>query len=665
MAEPQTRLRTILRWVLTLAVLGIVISDWGSEQDAVRSQPSDEAGALQAFRITSIGEADVSPGDALVVEYEGADPGTPVEATIARRPADVLVRSPGSVVVRIAPETPIGKGGLRLVQGDKRTKSWDLQIHANKHKKLITRLLGGLALFVYGLGLLARGLRGLAGNRVRTLLQRWTRSSPPAVGVGILVGGLTQLTSSAAAFTVGLVDARLLEIGPTIAIFVGAQLGASLTGALLPVALASESLLVITLGVVWTRLATGRRGAAIARLLLGAGLMLYGLHLLQTSMQPLVSDPQILPYVAYLRDSGVVALATCAFTGALLALLLQGPGPVYVLVIGLVQTSGVIPVSNALAILAGTNLGAALGMALVAWQAGRSARSLVTPHLAFGAFAMVFALATIPVWRVLIPDLDVLAYGQRVVRPDVSRHLAVGFAITELAAVALWLGVLPALSRRASRRRAAVADAAPALSVDALVTNVQQELAAILTTHQGALDCAVEMSCTSDRGQAHETEVALVDARRALELQYKLVSGGRSSAALERATQTVVATLQLQRQVEQLINVAALGIERGLRLTPDEADRLRGMHVVASESYAAAIATLERGVAVDLEAVGGREIQLNLLEAEARRARVFVKRSESASFGLGLADLIDTYEHVGNHLYRVCKTMSVDTEELI
>ncbi|MCE9575437.1 MAG: Na/Pi symporter [Deltaproteobacteria bacterium] len=655
------RLRTALRWLLTLAVLALVVSDWGDEREPDRSQPSDEPGAIAAFHITSIGEADVSPGDALVVEYVGAAATPPVEATIAHRPAEILVRNPSSVVVRIASDTPTGKAGLRLTQGASRTKSWDLQIRASNQKKLLTRLFGGLALFIYGLGLLARGLRGLAGNRVRTLLGRWTRSSPQAVGVGILVGGLTQLTTSAAAFAIGLVDARLLAIGATVAIFVGAQLGAALTGAMLPAALASEGLLVIALGVIWTRLATGRRGAAIAKLMLGAGLMLYGLHLLQTSVEPLVSDPKLLPYVAHLRGEGLAAIVICALTGAALALVLQGPGPVYILVLGLTQTSGVMPRANALAILAGTNLGAALGMALIAWQAGRAARPLVATHLAFGAFATLFALATLPLWDAILPATDVVDYGQRIVRPLVSRDLALAFAVTELAAVALWLIALPALARRATQRRV---EPAPSIVPHTLASDVERAVAAVLASHRAALDGALEMSCTSDRGHAHETEVALAEARRQLEQQYRIVSAAPTSPALERATQTVVATLQLQRQVEQLVNVAELGIERGLRLAPEEQARLRDMHALASESCAAAIATLERGVAVDLEAAGGREIQLNLLEAEARRARAILKRSESASFGLGLADLIDTYEHVGNHLYRVCKTMSADAEEL-
>ena len=659
MANRNERLRTGIRWLLSLAVVGFIISDWGADEERVKSQPSEEPGTSPGFQITSIGEADVSPGDALVVEYEGADVQRPVEGTISGRAAEILVRNPTSVVVRISSETPTGKAGLRLLQGDMRTKAWDLQIRPNKHRKLLTRLFGGLALFVYGLALLARGLRGLAGSRVRTLLGRWTRTAPQAVGVGVLVGGVTQLTTSAAALAVGLVDARLLALGPTIAIFVGAQLGAALTGALLPVALASESLLVITIGVVWTRLAAGRRGASIARVLLGAGLMLYGLHLLQTAVQPLVSDPKILPYISYLRDGGGASLAMCAVVGALIALVLQGPGPVYILVIGLSQT-GVIPLANAFAILAGTNLGASIGMALISWQSGKLTHPITVPHLGFGVFATVFALATIPLWIAISPDIAALAYGERVVRPDVSRYLGLGFAVTELGAVGLWLLVLPRLTRRALRRPAPVALTGPP---DALAISTQRELATVLLAHQRALDGALEMSCTSDRARGAAVEGSMLDARRTLERQYGVVAS--ASTELERTTQTVITMLQLQRQIEQLVTVAELAIERGYRLSGDGEVRLRKMHALASESYAAAFETMEHGRAIDLEAAGGREIHMNLIEAESRRVPLPHSRGrDSGVFAFGLADLIDTYEHVGNHLFRVCKTMALDTEEL-
>ena len=669
MANQRRRWRAGLRWLLTLAVIAYAVTDWGSDEEPKPAEPSDEPG-ITSLRITSISDADVNPGDAVVVTFQGADADPPIEAKVAGHSAPILVHEANSVVVRVPAATPFGRAGLRLSQGSRRSKAWDLHVRATNHRKLIGRLLGGLALFVYGLGLLASGVRGFAGLRVRTLLGRLTRSPTKSVGVGVLVGAVTQLTTSAAALTVSLVDARLLALAPTIGVFVGAQLGAAITGALLPVGFARESLLVIAIGVLWMRLATARQTRTVAQLVLGAGLMLYGLHLLQSSIEPLVSDPKILPYLEYLRDDDVVSKLTCAATGALLALALQGPGPVYVLVVGLAQASGALPFGNALAILAGTNLGAALGMALIAWQAGPLTRPLVKPHVLFGAFATALALVTLPIWTaianaVMGGDSGMLEYGHTVVRTNISGRLALGFATSELAIVGLWLSVLPALTSIATRRRA-VEIVPPAMGSNALLVSAQRELTRILDCHRLALDAALETSCTGDRMRAAESEEALIDARRSMELQYSAVAATPSDPQLERLSRTIAAGLQLQRAVEQLITAAELGVERGLRLISDEQTRLRAMHALARESFDAAITALECGVAPDLEAAGAREIRTNVLEAENRSVPALVGRARgSASFRFGIAELVDSYEQVGNHLFRLCKAMGDDSDDLV
>jgi len=673
MSERRRRLRSALRWLLTVAIVLYAVTDWGDDDHVHRTAEPAEETPTGSFHITSISDADVNPGDAVIVGIDGADPGQPVGARLAGKPADVLVRAPSSIVVRIPPDLGYGRAGLRIVQGERKSKAWDLNVRPANTRKLIGRLLGGLALFVYGLTLLAFGMRGLAGEGIRSLLGRLVRAPPQAVGVGVLVGSVTQLTTSAAALAVSLVDARLVALAPTIAIFVGAQLGASITGALLPVGLSHEALIVIAIGVVWTRLATGRRARAVAQLVLGAGLMLYGLHLLQTSVEPLVGDPQILPYVGYLRADGWLPLVTCAATGALLALVLQGPGPVYVLVVGLAQASNTLPLDNALAILAGTNLGAAIGMALVAWQSGQATRPLVRPHLMFGAAATVFALVSLPVWTALANAIvgdpgGAVDYGHTVVLPSLSTRLAIGFAATQLAAVLAWLAVLPALTRRAHRRRAPLDTASPSLTGDALVLASQRELARTLEQQSRALNIGLATTCNGDRAGAAVAEEALVGSRRMLDLQYTglAAAANEPNAAVDRVTRATVACLQLQRVVEQLVDVAELGVERGLRLNSDEQTRLRAMHQLAQESFTAIAQALDRGAPLDVEAAGAREIRMNVLEAEARGVVSAAPRSarDTGPVHLGIAELVDCYEHVGNHLFRVAKALSDDADDL-
>jgi Na+/phosphate symporter len=647
--------RLALGWLLTIGIVVYAISDWGSPDDPKVAATSDDAEETLPLRITSISDGDVSPGDAIVVAYTGAAPSPPVEVKVSKKSAEILVRETSSVVVRIPPDLPNGKAALRLHQGATKSKAWDIHIRTSNHKKLLGRLVGGLALFVFGLGLLALGLRGLAGNALRTWLGKLTESPARAVGVGAVVGAGTQLTTSSAAFTVSLVDSRMLRTGAAVAVLVGAQLGASITGALIPVQLSSESLLVIALGVLWSRVARTRRGTAIAHVVLGAGLMLYGLHLLQTSVEPLVSDPKILPYVDYLRSAGVESLIRCAITGMLLAFVLQGPGPVYVLVVGLAQTTTTLPLENALAILAGTNLGAGIAMAIIAWQAGPTTRPLARTQLAFAVSATLIVMVFIPVWAALATTVvpEALAYGHSVLRTRVAGQLAVGFSAAELAAGGWWMLVLPTLMRRTAHARRAQTSAPRNDSP------LERDLADALSKLRLALAVSLEMSITGSRSRSTEAELALGESRTLLESRYRGASSD-TQAPQERDVRALIACLQLHRALDQVVHGSELCVERGVTIGEEAKQRLTKMHAIADESFEAILDALAEGSSPDLEEAGAREIRMNALEDEGRKATAHrkPKRDSTMTFAIGVAELIDAFENVGNHLFRVVKALS-------
>ncbi len=659
MARTRTPWRTSVGWLITIALLVFAISDIGVPDDLQQNATGEEPDRVDDLRITALSDAQVNPGDAVVVSFAGVDPAAPLAATVGKKQATIVARDASSVVVSIPADTPLGKAPLRLSQRTQRSKAWDIHVSSTNYRKLVARLLGGLALFVFGLAQLAQGLRGLAGNRLRDLLRRLTVSPVRAMAVGTLVGAVTQLATSAAAFTVSLVEARMLAVGSAVAVLVGSHLGASITGALLPVQFAKESLLLVVIGVMWQRIARSRRGGAVAHLVLGMGLMLYGLHLLQTSVEPLVSDPKLLPYLAYLRSTDLPSILICAATGAVLAFVLQGPGPVYVLVVGLAQTTTALPLANALAILAGTNLGATLGMAIIAWQAGGATRLLARTQLLFGLAATALGLAMIPVWLPLIRALvsEDYDYGHSVVRSSIAPQVALGFAAAQLCAAAAWLAILPKLVSSVDRKRQllTVAPASP-----------QLELADVLEQQRDALALALEISCTGERARSAHCEGLLRDARLRLETSYKAV-GEPSDPQAEQRARTLVADLQLQRGLEQAVRAAELTVERGVRLSEEEKQRLATMHAIAAESFDALLEALVEGTPLDLEEAGAREIRMNALEAEGRQASVHRRRrpasQSTSSMHIGVAELIDSYEIVGNHLFRVAKALA-DHDEL-
>ncbi len=92
---------------------------------------------------------------------------------------------------------------------------------------------------------------------------------------------------------------------------------------------------------------------------------------------------------------------------------------------------------------------------------------------------------------------------------------------------------------------------------------------------------------------------------------------------------------------------------------------MRAMHALATESFAAMIAAVEGDGRLDLEAVTAREIRMNQLESESRTAIKAVNTKDSAAIRLGLGELIDAYEHVGNHLLRVAKALGYERDDLV
>src|SRR5207237_5986298 len=134
--------------------------------------------------------------------------------------------------------------------------------------------------------------------------------------------------------------------------------------------------LLVTVGVLWLTLAGDRRGQALGKVILGCGLLFYGLHLLRVGFEPLVADPEVLPYIDRFQADHLGGLLACMSAGAVLAALLQGPAPAFALVLGLTQATGRLDLQSALAILAGTGLGGSVGTAVVAWPFGREPRRM-------------------------------------------------------------------------------------------------------------------------------------------------------------------------------------------------------------------------------------------------------------------------------------------------
>jgi Na+/phosphate symporter len=690
------RVRLAAAWIASAVVIGgYYLLAGGEDEDDGRLPPAVVTSADQEGKLDVLGVApgEPTPGSALQIRYSGGGNGSggPLRAFVGVPEADgtrtleleVLERRPQSdeLVVRLPKSVGAGRHKVRLQRGDDRetrSKPFDLRIKAINRQKVFRSVMGGLALLVFGLRTMSRGSRGYTGQRSHGLVAAVARRRTTAVALGVVVGGITQFTTTAAGLMVGLIESHLVGAAAATAVLLGAQLGAAAAPSVLGLtSTAREGLLLVTVGVVWLTLAADRRGQALGKIILGCGLLFYGLHLLRIGFEPLVSNPEILPYIDRFHADRLSGLGICVGTGVLLSALLQGPAPVFALVLGLTQVSVRIDLQSALAILAGTGLGASIGAAVVAWPFGAEPRRMARLYFLAALLGTLFLAATVNLWAFLADELvashsQEIAYGKKILLPHIGKHLVAGFAISQLAATTLVALALPLLVKATRSARAATP---VTLDGAAGVTALRTGLARVLGLHLDALRALLDLSLTGHRKRGGASEHCLADARSELEALFGgAVRTRENHPELARLRQAALSTLQLQRSMEDLLRHAERTTERAIAISAvgeawemgaPAARTVRALHALLVEGIEALRAQLDGNLSPDVDAARTREIRMNALEGETRQALLAAADNEPRALAHRLisTDLVNAYEAVGNQLYRLHEALAAEIEQ--
>jgi hypothetical protein len=657
-------LRSVLALLATLAVLVYLALSDGSELEDGGAPDDDAADNEGKLRIQWLSPLEPAPGAAVIVRLRNlADDPSPIEVRLSiadgdKYQAQVLHREGDRLVVKVPADVPLGPAKLRVSQGERRSKPVHVFLRGMPVRDVLRDLVGGLALLFFGLATVGSAMRSYASQRVRAVLARLTHGRLRSTLLGALVGGLTQSTTSSAGLLAGLLEARLLAVPTAIAMLLGAQLGAAIAGAVLPLVATRDALWIVALGVLWVAISDNRHTRAAANIVLGCGLLFLGLRLLHSGLRPLLSDPQLLPYMHVFDAGQPGGVALCVLAGALLCGLLQGPGPVFALVASLAGASNLVGLREGLAILAGSSLGAVLGTLAVSRSAGRDGAWLVRGHLAFGLVLCVVSVAGLPAFVYLADllvagDPSAVDYDARMLHPSMGVHLAAGFWLSQVAGAAVALAAFTAIVRVTERAKVGPKPSEPA------DLSGRDGLAQALERCRAALVELREVTKTRERGPAVSAERTLGEARTAIEaLLREAVRVGPRAGQLGGAAS---GCLHLATSIDSALRVAERALELAFAIEPAEAQVLERLHGLLIEGVDALLAHLRTGAPLPLEEARAREIHLNSLEAEARRAPSLA-REEDVAYRLWLSELLVAYEALGNQLYRLTATVAGDDE---
>lgn len=248
---------------------------------------------------------------------------------------------------------------------------------------LVFGLLGGLALFLYGMQMMSDGLENAAGDRMEHILAKLTANRFVGVLVGALITAVIQSSSATTVMVVGFVNSGMMTLQQAVWIIMGANIGTTITGQLLTLDIGAFAPIILFLGVAMIVFIKNPKLHYIGAILGGFGMLFIGMDMMGTAMEPLREFPPFIELMTSFTNPVYGIMAGAVFT----ALIQSSSASV-----GILQTlaeAGLIPFSSAVFVLFGMNIGTCITAVLASIGTNRSAKRTTVIHLMFNIIGTV------------------------------------------------------------------------------------------------------------------------------------------------------------------------------------------------------------------------------------------------------------------------------------
>ena len=152
---------------------------------------------------------------------------------------------------------------------------------------IVLGLLGGLALFLYGMQMMSSGLEAAAGNRMKGILERLTSNRILGVAVGAVITAVTQSSSATTVMVVSFVNSGMMSLKQAVWVIMGANIGTTITGQLIALDVGAIAPLFAFVGVAMIVFLKKPQLHHYGSILAGLGVLFIGMEMMGTSMEPL------------------------------------------------------------------------------------------------------------------------------------------------------------------------------------------------------------------------------------------------------------------------------------------------------------------------------------------------------------------------------------------
>lgn len=288
----------------------------------------------------------------------------------------------------------------------------------NEAMQVIFGLLGGLAIFLFGMNMMSESLQKAAGEKMRKILGILTVNPVMGVLAGALTTAVLQSSSATTVMVIGFVSAGLMTLKQGISVILGANIGTTMTAQLLAFNISDYIFIIIFIGFIVSFIVKSEQIKNIGATIFAFGLLFEGIEIMGSVMKPLASSPIFISMIEQVSDIPVLGVAV----GTLMTLVVQSSSATIAVLQNFAEQAGpdgvtsILGLQGALPILLGDNIGTTITALLACIGQSKSAKRTALAHCTFnvsGALLFIWFIKPYAAFIEMIstkgPEVEVIA----------------------------------------------------------------------------------------------------------------------------------------------------------------------------------------------------------------------------------------------------------------
>jgi len=549
-------------------------------------------------------------------------------------------------------------------------------------KEMIFLTIGGLGFFLYGMGLMSDGLKKVAGQKLKNILESMTKRALVAFLVGAGVTALVQSSSATTVMVVGFVNAGLLTLKQAICVVIGTNVGTTATAWLVSISglgalkITTYALPAVGIGFLLEVLGKTRRTKSIGQILLGFGILFVGIGFMKDAFGPLEESQKVHELFQTLGDKPFLAI----LAGTIATMLLQSSSAAIAIVQllamgGAFGSSWETALNVSIPFVLGSNIGTTITAQLAALRTNLNARRTAWAHTIFNVLGALIAypLVRFGLFGSLVHIVSPWKLGPSTIAPCIALAHTI-FNITNSGIFLPLAGLLEKIVVRFVPERPGDAAARPVILEEHLLDTpvialeqTKREIIRMARTAKKALMRSVNGIINDDRTDLESTR-QIEDFIDGFQLQITSYLSALSRRHLSDEVSNVLPVLlhtvnDLERIGDHAVNIVEIAerkIQQKLTFSDSALTEAEQLRKEVEQMFDNVIAALENNdIKAAKSAALTNENNLNKMQMEFRRSHVqrMSKGFCTAETGLIFIDLVDNTEKIGDHLTNIAQAI--------